>query len=89
MYAKDFRKNTKGSVRVYSGKPNQLLPKFRMQHVSEGTIPSFYLSFFPKKTEDASDEHGERFHQDIVSMKSRYKKNYAQLSWQTSAGTET
>ena len=32
-----------------------------------------HLSFFPENASDVSDEHGERFHQDISEMENRYK----------------
>ena len=32
-----------------------------------------HLDFFPENMSDVSDEHGERFHQDIKIMESRYQ----------------
>ena len=64
MYAKDFLKNTKGSPIVHSGEPNQMLPKSRMQYIS-GQVPSF---------SSICDEHGQRFHQHIASMKNIHKR---------------
>ena len=32
-----------------------------------------HLYFFPENLGDLSDEHGERFHQDIATMENRYK----------------
>ena len=32
-----------------------------------------HLYFFPENLGDVSDEHGERFHQDIATMENRYK----------------
>ena len=32
-----------------------------------------HLDFFPENLGDVSDEHGERFHQDIAMMESRYQ----------------
>jgi len=31
-----------------------------------------YLDFFPQNPGEVSDEHSERFHQDIMSMEKRY-----------------
>lgn len=31
-----------------------------------------HLDFFPENLGDTSDEHGERFHQDIAFMEARY-----------------
>lgn len=36
-----------------------------------------HLSFFPKNAVDVSDEHGERFHQDISNMENRYKGKWS------------
>jgi hypothetical protein len=33
----------------------------------------FHLDFFPENLGAVSDEHGERFHQDISTMKQRYQ----------------
>ena len=35
-----------------------------------------HLDFFPKNLGDVSDEHGERFHQDIAIMESRYQEKF-------------
>ena len=35
------------------------------------------LAFFPLYCVDVSDEHGERFHQDISVMKHRYKGKWS------------
>jgi len=32
------------------------------------------LDFFPENCDAVSDEHGERFHQDISSMEKRYQR---------------
>lgn len=37
-------------------------------------ILHFHLNFFPPNLGDVSDEHGERFHQDIKVMESRQEK---------------
>jgi len=31
------------------------------------------LDFFPENLGEVSDEHGERFHQDIMAMEKRYQ----------------
>jgi hypothetical protein len=36
-----------------------------------------HLDFFPENCGSVSDEHGERFHQDIVAMESRYKGKWS------------
>lgn len=36
-----------------------------------------HLSFFPENCGDVSDEHGERFHQDIATMENRYKGKWS------------
>jgi len=35
-----------------------------------------HLDFFPENLGAVSDEHGERFHQDIVTMETRYQGKY-------------
>jgi len=35
---------------------------------------SSHLDFFPENCGSVSDEHGERFHQDIAAMESRYRE---------------
>ena len=36
-----------------------------------------HLSFFPENPAELSDEHGERFHQDISIMESRYQGKWS------------
>ena len=31
------------------------------------------LHYFPQNLDDVSEEHGERFHQDIISMETRHQ----------------
>jgi len=40
-----------------------------------------HVNFFPENLSEVSDEHGERFHQDIMVMEKWY-----QVCWQTVAG---
>ena len=35
-----------------------------------------HLDFLPENLGDVSDEHGERFHQDIVTMEKRYQGKF-------------
>jgi len=42
-----------------------------------------HLEFFPENLGEVSDEHGERFHQDILAIG---KTNGPQVCWQTIAG---
>ena len=35
-----------------------------------------HLDFFPENNGDVSDEHGERFHQDISGMERRYQGHF-------------
>ena len=34
-----------------------------------------HLDFFPENLGEVSDEHGERFHQDILAMEKQYQSN--------------
>jgi hypothetical protein len=36
-----------------------------------------FLDFFPEKLGAVSDEHGERFHQDIFNMEKRYQDKWS------------
>ena len=54
-----------------------MLPKSWIQHVHESTVPSFSYVVYPEDAECASDGHGERFHQDIVSMENMYKGKWS------------
>jgi len=38
---------------------------------------SSHLDFFPENCGSVSDEHGERFHQDIAGMEDRYKGKWS------------
>jgi len=40
-----------------------------VQHVFENTLLTFAFGFFPSNCGDVSDEHGERFHQDIAQAR--------------------
>ena len=42
-----------------------------------GHFLSSHLDFFPENCSSASDEHGERFRQDIVAMEGRYKEKWS------------
>ena len=49
-----------------------------------------HLDFFPENMGDVSDEHGERFHQDISEIETRYQgKPSDRMIWATIAGTCT
>jgi len=45
-----------------------------------------HLDFFPENLSEVSDEHGERFHKDIIAMESRTKASGPQVCWYTVAG---
>ena len=53
-----------------------------MQHVTKNKLPSLVFGFFPENCGAVSNDHGERFHQDISSMGKRYqgKWNCAMLA---------
>ena len=44
-----------------------------------------HLDFFPESLSTVSDEHGERFHQDIVEMERHYQRKWCPntICWQT------
>ena len=45
-----------------------------------------HLDFFPENLDKVSDEHCERFHQDILAMEKRYQGKWTSRCWQTIAG---
>ena len=45
-----------------------------------------HLDFFPENCGEVSDEHGERFHEDISSKEKRYQRNGTVLCSPTTAG---
>ncbi|UYV82762.1 hypothetical protein LAZ67_22000770 [Cordylochernes scorpioides] len=79
MYA--FRANCKnflGSVKVenYRDIVNDLLLSYEALRCNMSLKIHFlhsHLDFFPDNLGAVSDEHGERFHQDISSMEKRYQ----------------
>jgi len=40
-----------------------------------------HLDFFPENLGEVSDEHGERFHQDILAMEMRYQGKWTSSMW--------
>ena len=38
----------------------------------------FHLDFYPENIEAVSDEHGERFHQDIGTIEKRFKSEWSE-----------
>jgi len=44
-----------------------------MQDVNKNALFAFSLRFFRPNLTDVSEEHGERFHQDIQVMEKRYQ----------------
>jgi len=47
-----------------------------MQYESENPLSGVTLGFFPENLGEVSDEHGERFHQDIMVMEKRYQSKW-------------
>jgi len=43
------------------------------QHESENPLSGVTLEFFPENLGEVSDKHGERFHQDIMTMERQYQ----------------
>jgi hypothetical protein len=57
-----------------------------MQCDSENPNYVAHLNFFPENLGEVSDEHGERFHKDIISIESGTKASGPQVCWQNIAG---
>jgi len=45
-----------------------------------------HLDVFPENLGEVSDEHGERFYKDILTMENNTKATGPQVCWQTLAG---
>lgn len=64
----------------YSELVDQLVQSYNMMGCNMSLKLHFlhsHLSFFHDNLGDVSDEHGERFHQDIAQMESRYKGKWS------------
>ena len=57
-----------------------MLQNFREMEVNMSLkihIPHSHLDFFPENLGAVSDEHGERFHQDIAEIEKRYQSKWS------------
>lgn len=75
---KDVIKNFLGSTKDpnYKQIVTRMLNAFRRMKVNMSLKIHFlhdHLEFFPENLGDFSDEHGERFHQDIATIEKRFK----------------
>jgi len=50
-----------------------MLTSYKAMGCNKSTFWSPTWIFFPEKLGEVSDEHGERFHQDILAMEKRYQ----------------
>jgi len=58
-----------------------------MQYEPENPLSGVTFEFFPENLGEVSDEHGERFHQDIIVIEKQYEgKGTSRFFWQTIAG---
>ena len=57
-----------------------------MQDVNKNALFAFSLRFFWPNLTDMSEEHGERFHQDIQVMEKRYQERWVRPSWGIMSG---
>ena len=53
--------------------PVDFVQSYGMQYESEDPLSGVTLGFFREKLSEVSDEHDERFNQDIVAMEKRYQ----------------
>ena len=51
----------------------KVLQGYGVPNVTQYSFLHFHLNFFPPNLAAVSDEHGERFHQDITKMESNYQ----------------
>ena len=78
---RNFFRNRKS--KHYKRYVNKMLTQFHGLNVNTSLKINFlhsHLDFFPGKLGSVSDEHGERFHQDIATIERRY-----QSKWSTSS----
>ena len=66
-----FLGNTK--TEDYEKIVSDLLPQNGCKHVIKNSFFTLLFGFFPKNLGSVSDEHGERFHQDLKSYEGRYQ----------------
>jgi len=74
---KDFLGNHKAAN--YQEVVQDLLISYKATGCNMSTKTHFLedqLGFFPRKFGEVSDEHGERFHQDILAMEKRYQRKW-------------
>lgn len=50
-----------------------VIPSIGLQHVTKDPFSRFAPGYFPDNLGAVSNEHGERFHQDILNMENRYQ----------------
>nr|XP_034177635.1 uncharacterized protein LOC117603039 isoform X1 [Osmia lignaria] len=67
-----LQKMSQPQLPVYQSAIRSREPSFQGQHRLPQPASSLQLDFFPCNLGDVSDEHGERFHQDISVMENRY-----------------
>ena len=56
--------------------PVAFVQSYGMQYESENPLSGVTLGFFPQNLGEVSDEHGERLHQDIVTVEKRHQGNW-------------
>jgi len=84
---KDFLGNHKAAN--YQNVVQDLLTSYKAMGCNMSLKTHFlesHLDFFPGNLCEVSDEHGERFHQDIMAMENRYHGKWPHVCWQTVAG---
>jgi len=71
---KDFLGNHKAAN--YQDVVQDLLTSYKVMGCNMSLkihFPESHFNFFPENLSEVSDEHGERFHQDIMTMEKRYQ----------------
>ena len=93
--SQNFLENTKSED--YENIVNEFLENYKNIGCSMSLklrFPHFYLDYFPQNLGDYSNEQGERFHQDISEMESRYQGRWdvnmmADFCWMLQRDTQT
>ena len=60
-----------------------------MQYDSENPLLESHLELFPENLGEVTDEHGEIFHHDILSMKKRYQGKWTSRGYEVDAFAST
>jgi hypothetical protein len=79
-----LRKSQSSELSGCCAGPVDFVQSYGMQHQSENPFSGVTLGSLPENIGEVTDEHGERFHQDMA-MEKRHQASGRQLCWLTIA----